>query len=45
VRVREAAGDALGLDLLGNPSLMEQDPMVAWATALGYWNTQKGPAR
>ncbi|WP_442815653.1 chitinase [Streptomyces sp. NBC_01795] len=39
----KAAGDALGLDLLGNPSLVEKDPKVAWATALWYWNTQKGP--
>ncbi|WP_344561797.1 chitinase [Streptomyces axinellae] len=41
----KAAGDALDLDLLGNPSLVEEDPKVAWATALWYWNTQKGPGR
>ncbi|MFJ8823727.1 chitinase [Streptomyces sp. NPDC102467] len=39
----KAAGDALGLDLLHNPWLVEQDPAVAWMTALWYWNTQTGP--
>ncbi|MFJ2585674.1 glycoside hydrolase family 19 protein [Streptomyces sp. NPDC087538] len=39
----KAAGDALGLDLLGNPWLVEQDPSIAWQTALWYWNTQNGP--
>ncbi|WP_226961697.1 MULTISPECIES: chitinase [Streptomyces] len=39
----KAAGDALGIDLLGNPWLVEQDPAVAWRTALWYWNTQSGP--
>ncbi|WP_255950387.1 chitinase [Streptomyces odontomachi] len=39
----KAAGDALGLDLLNDPWLVEQDPSVAWATALWYWNTQNGP--
>ncbi|PPK66397.1 glycoside hydrolase family 19 protein [Actinokineospora auranticolor] len=39
----KAAGDALGIDLLRNPFLVEQDPAVAWKTALWYWNTQKGP--
>lgn len=39
----KAAGDALGLDLLNDPWPVEQDPSVAWATALGYWNTQNGP--
>jgi predicted chitinase len=38
-----AAGDALGLPLLANPSLVEQDPAVAWKTALWYWMTQTGP--
>ncbi|RII20545.1 Chitinase class I [Streptomyces sp. YIM 130001] len=38
----KAAGDALGLDLLNNPWLVEQDPEVAWLTALWYWNTQTG---
>ncbi|MFJ3925974.1 glycoside hydrolase family 19 protein [Streptomyces sp. NPDC090022] len=39
----KAAGDALGLDLLGNPYLVERDPAVAMKTALWYWNTQNGP--
>ncbi|MFJ9680140.1 glycoside hydrolase family 19 protein [Streptomyces sp. NPDC101194] len=39
----KAAGDALGLDLLNNPWLVERDPAVAWRTALWYWNTQNGP--
>ncbi|QKV76366.1 chitinase [Amycolatopsis sp. Hca4] len=39
----KAAGDALGIDLLGNPYLVEQDAAVAWQTGLWYWNTQSGP--
>ncbi|MHA7133323.1 glycoside hydrolase family 19 protein [Oerskovia turbata] len=39
----KAAGDALGIDLLNNPWLVEQDPSIAWQTALWYWNTQNGP--
>lgn len=39
----KAAGDALGIDLLNQPQLVEEDPAVAWATALWYWNTQVGP--
>ncbi|WSK17040.1 chitinase [Streptomyces celluloflavus] len=39
----KAAGDALGIDLLNNPYLVERDAAVAWKTALWYWNTQKGP--
>ncbi|MGH4034677.1 chitinase [Actinomycetota bacterium Odt1-20B] len=38
----KAAGDALGIDLLNNPWLVETDPAVAWMTALWYWNTQAG---
>ncbi len=38
------AGDALGIDLLNNPHLIETDATVAWKTALWYWNTQPGPA-
>ncbi len=38
-----AAGDALGLPLLSNPDLAQQDPAVAWKTALWYWMTQDGP--
>ncbi|MEU6349115.1 glycoside hydrolase family 19 protein [Streptomyces sp. NPDC047072] len=39
----KAAGDALGLDLLGNPWLVQNDSAVAWKTGLWYWNTQSGP--
>ncbi|MGW3651176.1 glycoside hydrolase family 19 protein [Streptomyces sp. NPDC000878] len=39
----KAAGDALGLDLLGNPWLVQNDASVAWKTGLWYWNTQSGP--
>ncbi|PZG52920.1 chitinase, partial [Spongiactinospora gelatinilytica] len=39
----KAAGDALGLDLLRNPWLVENDSAVSWKTALWYWNTQSGP--
>ncbi|MGV9363172.1 MULTISPECIES: chitinase [unclassified Amycolatopsis] len=39
----KAAGDALGIDLLGNPYLVERDAAVAWQTGLWYWNTQSGP--
>ena len=39
----EAAGDALGIDLLNNPNLVATDPAVAWKTGLWYWNTQNGP--
>ncbi|GIH74887.1 glycoside hydrolase family 19 protein [Planobispora longispora] len=39
----KAAGDALGIDLLRNPNLVQNDAAVAWKTALWYWNTQRGP--
>lgn len=39
----KAAGDALGLNLLHNPYLVQNDAAVAWRTALWYWNTQSGP--
>ncbi|MFI9603426.1 glycoside hydrolase family 19 protein [Streptomyces sp. NPDC052043] len=39
----KAAGDALGIDLLNNPWLVENDSAVAWKTGLWYWNTQSGP--
>ncbi len=39
----KAAGDALGLNLLANPYLVEQQSSVAWQTALWYWMTQNGP--
>ncbi|MFS1298558.1 glycoside hydrolase family 19 protein [Streptosporangium longisporum] len=39
----KAAGDALGINLLANPYLVQNDASVAWKTALWYWNTQNGP--
>ncbi|MET9494416.1 glycoside hydrolase family 19 protein [Streptomyces sp. NPDC006552] len=39
----KAAGDALGIDLLHNPNLVQTDPAIAWKTGLWYWNTQTGP--
>ncbi|MFK4148812.1 glycoside hydrolase family 19 protein [Streptomyces sp. NPDC004065] len=39
----KAAGDALGIDLLNNPWLVQNDAAVAWKTGLWYWNTQSGP--
>ncbi|MFJ5223034.1 glycoside hydrolase family 19 protein [Streptomyces sp. NPDC088400] len=41
----KAAGDALGIDLLNNPRLVETDAAVAWKTALWFWNTQTGAGR
>jgi predicted chitinase len=39
----KAAGDALGIDLLHDPSRVEKDPAVAMMTGMWYWNTQTGP--
>lgn len=39
----KAAGDALGIDLLHHPDLVQNDASVAWKTGLWYWNTQSGP--
>ncbi|MFJ4923750.1 chitinase [Streptomyces sp. NPDC088725] len=39
----KAAGDALGIDLLNSPDLVQTDSAVAWKTGLWYWNTQSGP--
>ncbi|MER6290308.1 glycoside hydrolase family 19 protein [Streptomyces sviceus] len=38
----KAAGDALGIDLLHNPRLVETDAAVAWRTGLWFWNTSTG---
>lgn len=38
------AGQALGLDLWGNPDLVATDATVAWKTALWYWMERTGPA-
>ncbi|MCA1219452.1 chitinase [Streptomyces sp. 8L] len=39
----KAAGDALGIDLLDNPDLVQNDASVSWKTGLWYWDTQSGP--
>jgi predicted chitinase len=39
----KAAGDALGIDLLNNPWLVQNNAAISWRTALWYWNTQSGP--
>ena len=36
------AGTALGIDLRAQPELVAQDPTIAWATGLWFWNTQTG---
>lgn len=41
----KAAGDALGIDLLNNPWLVQENSAIAWKTGLWYWNTQSGPGR
>jgi len=41
----KAAGDALGLDLLHDPALVQKDPAVAWKTGLWYWDTQHGQGK
>jgi predicted chitinase len=38
----KAAGDALGLDLLHDPTMVQKDPAIAWKTGLWYWDTQRG---
>lgn len=38
-----AAGNELGIDLLNNPNLVQEDPAIAWKTGLWYWVTQSGP--
>lgn len=39
----KAAGDSLGINLLGSPNLVQTDAAISWKTALWYWNTQSGP--
>ncbi|WP_372405855.1 glycoside hydrolase family 19 protein [Streptomyces luteireticuli] len=36
------AGNAIGVDLLHNPWLVEQNPAIAWKVALWFWHTSKG---
>ena len=39
----KTAGDALGIDLLNNPNLVQTEASVAWMTGIWYWMTQNGP--
>jgi predicted chitinase len=39
----KAAGDYLGINLLGDPWQVENNAAVSWKTALWYWMTQNGP--
>jgi hypothetical protein len=39
----EAAGQAIGQDLLDNPDLVATNSAISWETALWYWMTQTGP--
>jgi predicted chitinase len=39
----EAAGQAIGQDLLDNPDLVATNAQISWETALWYWMTQTGP--
>ncbi|WP_185296434.1 chitinase [Mycolicibacterium litorale] len=39
-----AAGEALGADLLTDPELVAADEVLAWRTALWFWNTQAAAA-
>ncbi|GAB3909375.1 hypothetical protein GCM10029964_110830 [Kibdelosporangium lantanae] len=39
----KAAGDALQIDLLNHPSLVETDSAISWKTGIWYWMTQNGP--
>jgi len=39
----KAAGDALGVNLLNSPNLVQTDAAISWKTGLWYWNTQTGP--
>ena len=40
----KAAGDALGVDLLGNPGLVGTNASISWQTGLWYWMTGTGNA-
>jgi predicted chitinase len=39
-----AAGNALGVDLLNNPSLVATNSSISWQTGLWYWMTGTGAA-
>ncbi|KAI8023878.1 Endochitinase B [Camellia lanceoleosa] len=36
-------GEALGLDLLNNPDLVETDPVISFRTTLWFWMTTQSP--
>ena len=38
----EAAGQAIGQDLLDNPNLVSSNAAISWESALWYWMTQNG---
>jgi hypothetical protein len=38
----KAAGDALGIDLLHHPGLVQKNAVVAWKTALWFWMRSAG---
>jgi len=38
----QQAGDALGLDLVGNPDLVSSDPVISFKTAIWFWWTAQG---
>jgi predicted chitinase len=38
----KAAGDALGIDLLNHPELVQNDAAVSWKTGLWFWMTSSG---
>ncbi len=40
----QAAGNALGIDLINNPDLVADNSTVGWKTALWYWMTQRAQA-
>ncbi|GII94013.1 glycoside hydrolase family 19 protein [Sinosporangium siamense] len=39
----KTAGDALDIDLLNFPNLVQNEAQVAWATGIWYWMTSNGP--
>lgn len=38
----KTTGDAIGVDLLNHPELVETDGNLAWRTATYFWNNKKG---
>lgn len=39
---REAAGKAIGADLVNNPELVSKDPTASYQAAIWYWMTPQG---